>query len=78
MLAHPNRRLLASGCPTVDYFRADTVNSNCAANHFWSGHSSGGNWLLADGSVRFFTYNAATTTLTQMASRNGGEVVTEN
>jgi prepilin-type N-terminal cleavage/methylation domain-containing protein/prepilin-type processing-associated H-X9-DG protein len=77
VLAHPNRRRLNAACPTADFFRADIAESACAANHYWSAHTGGGNWLLGDGSVRFFTYSAATTTLTQMASRNGGEVVTE-
>jgi prepilin-type processing-associated H-X9-DG protein len=38
-------------------------------------HPGGGNWLLGDGSVRFFPYSAGTTILPQMASINGGEVV---
>jgi prepilin-type N-terminal cleavage/methylation domain-containing protein/prepilin-type processing-associated H-X9-DG protein len=54
-------------------FRPDVATNQCAATHFWSFHSGGANWLLADGSVRFAAYgNAAVLEL--MASRNGGEV----
>jgi prepilin-type N-terminal cleavage/methylation domain-containing protein/prepilin-type processing-associated H-X9-DG protein len=84
-LAHPNTEnsivVQANGspCPTPAYFQPETsVNNPCAAMHYWSLHPGGGNWLLGDGSVRFFTYTAATTTLVQMASINGGEVVTFN
>ena len=66
-----------SSCPRPSYFRADTVNSNCAWTHYWSMHTGGGNWLLGDGSVRFMTYTSAQTTLFDMASISGGEVVRE-
>ena len=42
---------------------------------FRSLHTGGANFLLGDGSVRYFPYSAATTILRPMASRNGGEVV---
>jgi prepilin-type processing-associated H-X9-DG protein len=51
------------------------VQNPTSACHNWSLHPGGGNWLLGDGSVRFITYNAATTTLVDMSSMNGGEVV---
>jgi len=76
LLAHPNRETYTiSGCTPPEYFRPDRVNNPTAACHYWSLHPGGGNWLLGDGSVRFITYNAATTTLVDMASINGGEVV---
>jgi prepilin-type N-terminal cleavage/methylation domain-containing protein/prepilin-type processing-associated H-X9-DG protein len=61
-------------CPRPSHYRTDTVGGRCAHTHFWSTHSGGANWALADGSVRFFNYSAADT-LVQMASINGGEVV---
>lgn len=55
--------------------------------HFWSLHTGGSNWLMADGSVQFLTYSAGTanlavingvqvTVLEALASRAGGESVT--
>jgi prepilin-type N-terminal cleavage/methylation domain-containing protein/prepilin-type processing-associated H-X9-DG protein len=64
-------------CPRPSFFRADTINGRCAHTHFWSMHTGGGNWGMADGSVRFITYSSANTTLVSMASINGGEVVSE-
>jgi len=76
ILAHPNRETYTvSGCNGNEFFRNDTIKNSRSACHFWSVHPNGGNWLLGDGSVRFINYNAATTTLVDMASMNGGEVV---
>ena len=78
LLGYPNRETyILSGCNGNEMFRADIVTNPKAACHYWSLHTGGGNWLLADGSVRFLTYNAATTTLVDMASMDGGEVVRE-
>jgi prepilin-type processing-associated H-X9-DG protein len=73
----------------ADFFRPGTLNDpeNKHRYHFWSLHANGGNWLFADGSVRFITYAAGTTfagnfgglanvtLLEALASRAGGEVV---
>ncbi len=76
ILANPNREAsIITGCATPAYFGPDVVSNKCAAMHYWSLHTGGGNWLLGDGSVRFFQYAAGTTTLPQMASLSGGEVV---
>jgi prepilin-type N-terminal cleavage/methylation domain-containing protein/prepilin-type processing-associated H-X9-DG protein len=76
MLANPNREAsIITGCPTPAYFAPDTIANRCSALHYWSMHPGGGNWLMGDGSVRFFAYSAGTTVLPQMASMNGGEVV---
>jgi prepilin-type N-terminal cleavage/methylation domain-containing protein/prepilin-type processing-associated H-X9-DG protein len=78
-LANPNREAsIITGCTTPAYFSPDIVSNPCAATHYWSLHSGGGNWLLGDGSVRFMTYSAGPVILPQMASINGGEVVLEN
>jgi prepilin-type processing-associated H-X9-DG protein len=79
MLANPNREASvltsASGgvCPAPSYFQPDVPSNPCAAMHYWSMHPGGGNWLMADGAVRFFTYNVGITLLPAMASINGGE-----
>jgi prepilin-type N-terminal cleavage/methylation domain-containing protein/prepilin-type processing-associated H-X9-DG protein len=76
VLGYPNRETYTvSGCNGNEYFRPDRINNPRSACHYWSLHPGGGNWLLGDGSVRFITYSAATTTLVDMSSMNGGEVV---
>jgi prepilin-type processing-associated H-X9-DG protein len=42
--------------------------------HFWSLHTGGANFLMADGSACFLTYSAADV-LPALATRDGGEVV---
>jgi prepilin-type N-terminal cleavage/methylation domain-containing protein/prepilin-type processing-associated H-X9-DG protein len=62
-------------CPSPSYFSPGNVNNYCDNDHFWSFHAGGGNWCLADGSVRFMGYAAGTTVIPPMATRAGGEVV---
>jgi prepilin-type N-terminal cleavage/methylation domain-containing protein len=67
-----------------EYTRPGSLNdpTNIHRYHYWSLHMNGGVWAMADGSVRFITYQAAgpqTTTGTPtpieaMATREGGEV----
>jgi len=45
--------------------------------HFWSYHSGGGHFLLADGSARFLSYHIDFTTYKALATRDGGEVIGE-
>jgi prepilin-type N-terminal cleavage/methylation domain-containing protein/prepilin-type processing-associated H-X9-DG protein len=82
-------REVTNGVPNGprDYFRPGSLNDpqNIHRYHFWSLHSGGGNWLFADGSVRFISYAAAptivgdyngianVTLLEALASRAGGE-----
>jgi prepilin-type N-terminal cleavage/methylation domain-containing protein/prepilin-type processing-associated H-X9-DG protein len=54
-------------------FRPNT-NNTCDTHHFWSAHPGGGNWLFADGSVRFLAYQSDTI-LAALATRCGGEAV---
>jgi prepilin-type processing-associated H-X9-DG protein len=42
--------------------------------HFWSQHPGGGQFVFADGSVKFLSYESADI-LPALASRSGGEVV---
>jgi len=52
------------------------TNDNTGINiPFSSGHSGGCNMLLADGSVRFMTSTIPLTTLQQLCTRAGGEVL---
>jgi len=46
----------------------------CDTHHFWSPFPTGGNWLFADGSVRFLGYSASPL-LPALATRNGHEVI---
>jgi prepilin-type processing-associated H-X9-DG protein len=62
-------------CPAGPYrFEAGRLTEQCDLFHFWSPHSGGGNFLLADGSVRFLTYPAGAV-LPALATRAGGETV---
>jgi prepilin-type N-terminal cleavage/methylation domain-containing protein/prepilin-type processing-associated H-X9-DG protein len=51
-----------------------SVTDNCHQSHFWSLHSGGANFLLADGSVRFVAYSF-NNVLPALCTRNGGETV---
>jgi hypothetical protein len=46
----------------------------CDTFHYWSPHTGGANFALADVSVRFLRYAAAI--LPALATRAGGETVT--
>jgi len=70
---------------TPGLYRPGSPFSPTDWNHFWSFHPGGGMWLMADGSVRFISYNAGAAVVTQvqgvnvtlleaLASRAGGEV----
>jgi prepilin-type N-terminal cleavage/methylation domain-containing protein/prepilin-type processing-associated H-X9-DG protein len=73
----PNLQVVATGsaCGPGRYpFRAaGGFNDPCGMFHFWSPHTGGGNFVLADGSVRFLSYSADAI-LPALASRAGGEV----
>jgi prepilin-type N-terminal cleavage/methylation domain-containing protein/prepilin-type processing-associated H-X9-DG protein len=82
-LGLPNRK---QWCSTVDsqggscpggfqYFQPGNSNNPCDANHYWSKHTGGGNWVFCDGSVRFLNYNIGTSTQAALATKAGGEVI---
>jgi prepilin-type processing-associated H-X9-DG protein len=52
------------------------ASGNCDTHHNWSLHPGGGNWLFADGSVRFLPYRS-NAMLPALATRCGGEVVSD-
>jgi prepilin-type N-terminal cleavage/methylation domain-containing protein/prepilin-type processing-associated H-X9-DG protein len=55
--------------------QAGDINDNCDQVHFWSLHSGGANFLLADGSVRFLPYSIDPTTFLHLCVRNDGQAV---
>jgi prepilin-type N-terminal cleavage/methylation domain-containing protein/prepilin-type processing-associated H-X9-DG protein len=63
-------------CPQGNqWFQPGSADNYCDANHFWSKHPGGGNWLFCDGSVRFLSYNIGTATQAALATKAGGEVL---
>src|SRR5262249_14198035 len=65
-------------CPFPMFFQPPrNPPSICDGYHMWSFHTGGGNFALADGSVRFFNYSAGTTTIIAMSTRAMGEVISE-
>src|SRR5205823_9346674 len=71
----------ASGnpCPSGNqYPQKGTPGNRCDDNHFWSKHTGGLNFVYADGSVHFLTYNIPPNIWDALASRNTGEVINSN
>jgi prepilin-type N-terminal cleavage/methylation domain-containing protein/prepilin-type processing-associated H-X9-DG protein len=73
-------------CATVDpsgaacpggkqWFQPGSPANYCDANHYWSLHTGGGNWLFCDGSVRFLSYSVSTGIQAALATKAGGEVI---
>jgi prepilin-type N-terminal cleavage/methylation domain-containing protein/prepilin-type processing-associated H-X9-DG protein len=78
-------REVTNGAPNGprDFFRPGDLNdpANLHRYHFWSLHPNGGNFVFADGGVRYITYAAGTASMANgatlmecLASRDGGEV----
>jgi prepilin-type processing-associated H-X9-DG protein len=66
------------GCPTGPYmFTSGTLINPCDQFHYWSLHTGGANFLLADGHVKFFTYSIPNNVMLALATRAGGEAVSE-
>ncbi len=68
------RSFLYPGCPMPITYSPGKADDRCDAQHFWSVHSGGGNWLFADGSVRFLRY-AASSVLPALSTRAGNETI---
>jgi prepilin-type N-terminal cleavage/methylation domain-containing protein/prepilin-type processing-associated H-X9-DG protein len=67
-----------AACPMPVFFQPPrNPPSRCDGYHMWSFHTGGGNFALADGSVRFFQYQAGTTVILPMSTRAMGEVISE-
>jgi prepilin-type N-terminal cleavage/methylation domain-containing protein/prepilin-type processing-associated H-X9-DG protein len=64
-------------CPVgPQYPQAPRYPGNwCGLHHFHSNHTGGMNWVFADGSVRFLTYNVGTDQWLALATKAGGEVI---
>jgi prepilin-type N-terminal cleavage/methylation domain-containing protein/prepilin-type processing-associated H-X9-DG protein len=65
-------------CPAGPYYFGQgpkNVYAICSMNNLWSNHSSGANFALADGSVRFFTYDTAQVLIVDMSTIAGGETL---
>jgi prepilin-type processing-associated H-X9-DG protein len=63
-------------CPLPQLYGPGMPNRECDALHYWSHHPGGGNWVFADGSVRFLDYSVAPK-LPALATRRGSEVAGE-
>jgi prepilin-type N-terminal cleavage/methylation domain-containing protein/prepilin-type processing-associated H-X9-DG protein len=62
-------------CPESSVgFQPGHFKNRCDQVHFWSQHSGGANFLLGDGSVRFYDYGM-NSVLPALCTRAGGEVV---
>jgi prepilin-type N-terminal cleavage/methylation domain-containing protein/prepilin-type processing-associated H-X9-DG protein len=64
-----------SSCPGGPFHWGwGNASQYCDTHHFWSPLPAGGNWLFADGSVRFLAFSASPI-LPALATRNGHEVI---
>jgi prepilin-type processing-associated H-X9-DG protein len=59
-------------------FESGSLTNFCDALHFWSLHSGGGHFAMADGSVRFCSYEMSPTLQRAMATRSKNEASRED
>ncbi len=69
----PNAAFVVQCAPGPFSFSDGKITEQCDSFHYWSLHSGGGHFLLADGSVRFLSYSADAI-LPALASRAGGDL----
>jgi prepilin-type N-terminal cleavage/methylation domain-containing protein/prepilin-type processing-associated H-X9-DG protein len=74
----PNGNLCSRGSPDpmnpLAYkLSPGSLPNQCDQFHYWSLHAGGANFCLADGSVRFLTYDTSPIVQRAMATRAGGE-----
>jgi hypothetical protein len=60
-------------CNDPDCGPYPTPSNFCDFYHFWSNHSGGALFCMADGSVHFLSYSMAQATLNALSTRAGGE-----
>jgi prepilin-type N-terminal cleavage/methylation domain-containing protein len=58
---------------STEYGFVEGRDDNAHRTHFWSYHPGGGEFLLADGSVRYFSYSIDNRVFQFLATRKGGE-----
>ncbi|VTR93480.1 Uncharacterized protein OS=Blastopirellula marina DSM 3645 GN=DSM3645_09812 PE=4 SV=1: N_methyl_2: SBP_bac_10 [Gemmata massiliana] len=75
----PNGAITLTACPgsLPGRYAPFVASDSCSQDRYNSPHTAGGNWLLADGSVRLFAYTAGTGVLPAMVTIAGSEVVPE-
>lgn len=66
--------IIENFCGGSHEFGPGMTNNPCDRDHFWSLHQGGSNFLFADGSCRFFSYQSKNI-LPAFATRSGGELV---
>jgi prepilin-type N-terminal cleavage/methylation domain-containing protein/prepilin-type processing-associated H-X9-DG protein len=66
---------IGTSCPASKVnFQPGRVDDPCDQVHFWSLHPGGSNFLFADGTVRFLSYEADSV-LPALATREGSELI---
>lgn len=63
-------------CPSGPFrFKNGLSTEQCSTLHFWSHHPNGANFALGDGAVKFLVYQTEDQVMRDLATRDGGEVV---
>jgi prepilin-type N-terminal cleavage/methylation domain-containing protein len=75
MDAPPSRISNYKGCNYPAVYAPGVLENPCDQDHFWSLHTGGGNWTMADGAVHFISYDVTPAVIEQLSTRNEGEIV---